>query len=204
MKPRVFMGLIEVSSYYTNLKRGFDELGIDSVFVDFGRHPFGFNAPPHWATRAMARLWNGHETRRGLGFLVRRLVNGLLRVVLLASAIVKYDVFIFGYLSSFFRYRELPLLKLLRKKIIYVFHGSDSRPPYADGYQVDSMDLAQMIRATAERKAAIRTIERYADAIVCTPIHTQLHERPVVKYQSLGLPIIHTAPPAAPSTAEGG
>lgn len=199
--PRIFMGLTEVASYYTNLKHGFDVLGVPCTFVDFGRHPFHFDTPPHWATRAMDRLWTGYERRSGPGFLVRRIAGVAVRALLLVTALARHDVFIFGFLSTFFDFRELPLLKALGKRVIYVFHGSDSRPPYVNGYQADNMDIAEMIRATRALKESIRTIEKYADAIVCTPIHTQLHERPVVKYQSLGLPIVHPGATPLPEVA---
>lgn len=191
--PRVFLGLTEVASYYTNLKHGFDALGVPCTFVDFGRHPFRFDTPPHWATRAMARIWPEKGRPSRLTLLPRRIASLAVRVGLLVDLLVRHDVIIFGYLSTLFRFHELPLLKLMGKRVIYVFHGSDSRPPYVSGYQADKMGIDEMIEATRTMKANIREVERHATAIVCTPIHTQLHERPVVKYQSLGLPIVQTS-----------
>ncbi|HRS98142.1 MAG TPA: hypothetical protein P5040_08135, partial [Smithella sp.] len=40
--PRIFIGLRELSGYYHHLKKGFDQLGLESVFVNLSGHPFGY------------------------------------------------------------------------------------------------------------------------------------------------------------------
>lgn len=80
---------------------------------------------------------------------------------------------------------------LLGKRIVYVFHGSDSRPPYLDGYQQRARRPGDLVAETRWKKRAIATIERYADAIVCTPIHTHLHERTAIAYQRIGIPVAY-------------
>lgn len=199
------MGLTEVSGYYANLRRGFAELGVECMFVDLSDHRFRYGGASR-VRSAEAVKWLGKLAAKSpaLRFLLRPL-NAIARVVLFVQAVSRSDVFIFGYLSTFFRYRELPILKLLGKRVIYVFHGSDSRPPYLDGYQHGRCSVTEIAALTRAKKAAIARIERYADAIVCTPIHTHLHEKPVIVFQMLGLPVQIAdagAEPAAPP-AEG-
>lgn len=200
---KIFIGLTEVAGYYANLKRGFDDHGVDCTYVDLSDHRFRYGGTSRvWSAELLKRL--GHAgTKNRLTRLLVLPLSIILRVILLVQAL-RCDVFIFGYLSSFFRFRELPLLKLLGKRIIYVFHGSDSRPPYLDGYQHGDRSVGQIARMTREKKQALATIEKYADAIVCTPIHTHLHEKPVVIFQMLGLPVQigdADAAPAAPAPA---
>ena len=109
-----------------------------------------------------------------------------LRLPLLAWAVAKHDTFVFGFASSFFAYLELPLLKLLRKRVVYIFPGSDSRPPYLNGAVARPEDARvnpdALVRTTRRTKPRVRTIERWADVVVANPLSAQLHERPIVSY----------------------
>ena len=49
-------------------------------------------------------------------------------------AILRFDAFVFCCWTSYFNYREVPLFRLLDKRIIYNFHGTDSRPGFKDGF----------------------------------------------------------------------
>jgi hypothetical protein len=109
----------------------------------------------------------------------------------------RFDVFIYGFGSTFLWYRELPVLKLLHKKIIYCFHGSDARPPYLDGSVMAGdrqVSVAVCTRLTRNYKARLRRIERYADVIVSHPPYAQLQERPFVSFLSLGIPMPAASP----------
>jgi len=186
---RIFLGLTEVSGYYRQLKSGFTDLGTECTFIDLSDHRFRYGGTSRiWAAELLKNviaLAGQSRTRRW----ALRPLNALLRHALLVHVARRCDVFIFGYRSTFFRFRELPILKRLGKRIIYVFHGSDSRPPYLDGYQHRSLSVSELAALTRKKKMAIATIERHADAIVCTPIHAHLHEKPVVVFQMLGVPV---------------
>lgn len=190
--PRVFLGLTEVCGYYSNLRHGFTELGVRSEFVALEEHPFQYGDQPsnriiQWAQRSTrrrliartrpARLWWGA-------------VDLAARVLLFTWATASFDVFIFGFGTTFFRNLELPLLKLMGKRIVYVFHGSDERPPYLSGYVMGgtarpSTDAG--IAMTGAMKDRIRRIERYADVVVSHPLSAHLHERPIVPFLSVGI-----------------
>src|SRR6185436_9736795 len=142
---RVFLGLTEVSGYYAHLRKGFEQIGGDCVFVDLSGHGLGYGgATDWWSARTLVRL---ATARRGV---MLRIVSLFLRGILFVHAAATCDVFVFGYLTTFFRFRELPLLQLLGKRIIYVFHGSDSRAPYLDGYQQQGLSIDALIAMTAE------------------------------------------------------
>lgn len=188
-RPRVFMGLMEVSGYYTHLKRGFEAIGIRSTFVSASKHAFGYGDESRFVVRLLQRVtgWRPPGTVRPL---LRAIAIVALRSVLLVSALPRHDVFIFGYFNSFLFLLDLPLLKFAGKKVICVLHGSDSRPAYLDGFQMRDEPPEKIARAARKQKWRIGMAERFADAIVCTPIHTHLHTRAVVKFQSIGLPIL--------------
>ncbi|MFQ5964406.1 MAG: glycosyltransferase [Candidatus Scalinduaceae bacterium] len=193
---KIFIGLTDVAGYYTNLKKGFDELGVKSVFVNLGGHPFEYggddtqNILIKLRKSVTAKLASTHRSSIFLKVLWRAL-RQILWTVLFAWAILRYDVFIFGYKSSFLSFYDLPILKFFKKKVIYIFHGSDSRPPYIDG-SIMSMNggltVEDCINLTRKQKNTLKRIERYADIIIGNPLSSHLHEKPVIVVQIIGIP----------------
>lgn len=194
---KVFLGFHDITGYYSSLKKGFDQLGVDSVFANAGANVFKYGEhsdhAPFWvrivsvlASRFGAvprekqwlRLW-------WYGWLT------LAKSQLFVWALLTYDVFIFGYATSFFALYDLPILRFFSKKIIFVFHGSDARPPYINGAIMSpsrNVSVQQCIELTRRRKRIIRRIERYADVVVSQPLYGHFHEKPFVNFSRIGLP----------------
>lgn len=215
---RVFLGLAEVSGFYSNLKAGFDEIGVSAELVTLTQHRFeyGDNHPSIFVRLAQAAV-AGRLTYQQASPPIRlfwTLWAAVTRLMLLIWALLRFDVFVFGCSTSFFRFRELPLLKFLGKKVIYNFHGTDGRCGFMDGFAEDifldpefregtgyigplreSDDMLTKrakIKAYAEitafRKANIDWIDRYADVIINSPSHGQYHTRPFVQRLIVGMP----------------
>ena len=124
------------------------------------------------------------------------------RIALLASAVVSHDVFILSSDTWVHRRLDLPLLRLLRKRVIIVFTGSDHRPPYLDGWfgaRESTPDWDDLARATRRVRQRVATAERYADEIVALPASAHFHTKPVIDFLRVGIPF---APPAD-SDADG-
>ncbi|HUU09799.1 MAG TPA: glycosyltransferase [Phycisphaerae bacterium] len=203
---RIFIGLVEVAGYCTQLKRGFDELGVDATFVDLSGHPFRYGPAgrPGPAKRLLLGLRRWATARLGSKRFLRslhRVFQTVVGIPLLVWGLFRYDVFIFGFGTSLCFYRELPILKRFGKTVIHVFLGSDVRPPYVNGAEAvepDALSTKACIRAARRRKRMLRRIERYADALVDLPTQAQFHERPFVSWAFVGMPF---APPAPPEPA---
>lgn len=196
-KPRVFIGLVDIASYYSGLKQGFDELGIEAVFVPLTRNRFTrevLGNPRHWVLDFVnwaVRLGGTDFRNRLAAIAYHRGLLPLTKFVLLVWAAFRFDVFIFGFATTFFNYRELPLLRLLGKKIIFVFNGSDSRPPYISGNYIHpefSRTIEECLAATRHTKATVLTIERNADFCVNHPPQAHFHERKFVNHCFVGHP----------------
>lgn len=219
---RIFIGLSEVSGFYTNLAKGFEAIGIDAEFVTLTDHRFQYQDPSRqhsifprfarWSVDKRLKAQSSSAPRR-LFWLTMMLFS---RCVLLVWAVMKFDVFIMGCATSFLRFRELPILKLFGKKIIYIFHGTDGRPAFMDGFAEDSFlpeslrdgtgyippfglsDSVDVVRAKCEayrrltirRKFSVDIINRYADIIVDSPSHGQHHTKPFVQRNIIGMPYI--------------
>ena len=154
--PRIFIGLNEVAGLYTSLQQGLEELGITTMRIDEGGNPRGYRParstdmdgrirPFHdgWARVAAGLERASHavsgrrrKARGGGRFLWAVAAAGVLamkttyRVALLVNVIFAYDVVMLTGGSSFFRGRELPLLRRLGKRVVVVFAGSDHRPAF--------------------------------------------------------------------------
>jgi glycosyltransferase involved in cell wall biosynthesis len=96
---------------------------------------------------------------------------------------INYDVFLFYYQGSFLsNYLDLPILKFFKKKIIFIYCGSDSRPPYLDGCVSPEGEgnCASLIRMTAQWKKRLLKVEKYADYIAVNRSSSHLHEKPAL------------------------
>ena len=210
--PRVFIGLVEIAGYYGGLARGLRELGVPVSHVTIREHPYYGCGVPHgslairvsnWLTRLHERALARRLTR--WGFKPVRWVH--LRMLFL-WAIAKHDVFVFSYGVSFFERRDLPVLKWLGKKLIFVFNGSDTRPPWMSGaYVADPVvSLAELSTITASSKQMVREVERYADVCVNHPLSAHFHEKPFANYLYIGNPgyidVASRYDPAAPRQAD--
>ena len=197
-RPRVLIGLGEVAGYYRGLKAGFDELGVEATYLDLSAHRFDYGGADQGLLVGWIRACAGKGARSsGVARVWWEVLRHVLRAVLFLEVLPKHDVFVFGFFSTFFFFLDLPVLKLFGKKVVYQFHGSDSRPPYLNGAIMSGEggpSIEECISLTRKRKIAMRVVERFADFIVNTPPQGHLHERPFVVWLQLGLPC---RPPSA-------
>ncbi|MGH8529900.1 MAG: hypothetical protein ACRETN_08665 [Nevskiales bacterium] len=208
-KPRIFLGLVEVAGYYGNLARGLRELGLEADFVSFTENKFAYPGASDIGPglqsirRLRGRLADSAQplSRRlacyGFGYLVLVLIYFL-------WAAVRYDVFIFGFRTHFLPgMLDLPLLRLCGKRIIFVFHGSDSRPPYLSGNYFEASPQT-LLRLTRRMRREIGCINRYAQHIVDHPPTTHFHRRPVVRWLAMGIPFSAPQIEARPAAVAAG
>jgi glycosyltransferase involved in cell wall biosynthesis len=210
MKARVFIGLGDICGYYTQLERGFLEVGVSCTFVNaFPDRDYGRLSRPGWIGR-FAEWVAQRRISAARGSLTRRFWSAMQAgslVLLLAYALVAFDVFIFSGGTTFLFQRDLWLLKLFRKRVIVVFHGSDSRPPYLNAASVGiegPFDVDGCVRETRVIKRKLRTIERYADVIVNHSMNSHLHERRIVNWLHVGIPYEAGVAAAARTSATDG
>jgi hypothetical protein len=190
---RVFIGLVEIAGYYGGLARGLRAKGVEVTFADLSEHRYAYGGDDQTTLIRLARRtarW-GAAGAGPLRRLAAKLLHRFALVLLMAWAIPRHDVFVFGFRTSFLRMRELPLLRLLGKRIVLVFNGSDARPPYIDGTDMDpahGRTIADCIGIARRKTSEIRRAERWADLVVSHALYLHLFERPAAGFQVLGLP----------------
>lgn len=189
-KYKIFMGMSNMAGYFTKLQSGFDKLGIDTFILDVTSDPFNYGVKQSCYIRYLRFLFS----QRGKGILPYKLLSILLYKISLIPfflwTLFKFDVFIFSFNMSFFRLMELPLLKLFKKRIIFIYLGSDSRPPYMSGIDINlkKSSLIQLINDSKNIKAKIKRVEKYADVIINSPASGQFHEKDFINWMCIGMP----------------
>lgn len=198
----MFVGPIEIAGHYSGLAAALRSVGVDAVAVDIGNHPFAYedatSAPG--PVRLAARVIRSRERARWRPLRVAWLAAELIsRSALLLWSLGRFDAFIFSHGHTIWFGRELPLLRLLQRPMVFVFNGSDARPPYVDGAIMaanSGRTIEDCIRLTARSKSRIRRIERHASAIVSQPAFSHFFERPVADFFRMGVPWTAAPTPA--------
>jgi hypothetical protein len=213
-RMRIFLGVTEISGFYTGLYRGLQQQGCSAVYAC---NPWSTHSSvtreavvreQAWPVRLFlfmgacdARVPKNRKLRK----VVVRAVNLLTRLPLLIYALLTCRVFIFGFGKPFFHHAELILLRLLGKKIIHVFHGSDNRPPYLDGTLVLNGQpdvLGRLFRRTQKIRRNVKWIERWGHYCISLAQTAHHHARPVLDLLgSTGLSV--NAPAADITPAKG-
>jgi hypothetical protein len=192
-RRRVFLGPTEIAGYYGALEDGFRKAGVDAVAVDLSGHRFlygGRRRPLPVAARPAAAAYR--QLAAGRATPLWRMAMRISSLVLFAWAVVRFDTFIFSFGRTFLGLRELPILRLMGKRMIFVLHGSDARPAYLDGGIMGTTSghsVADCVAITARQKRDLVKIERHATAVVAHPLYAHLLERPYVRSLALGVPV---------------
>jgi hypothetical protein len=197
-KLRIALAPVEIAGYYADLRVGLDELGVDARLLMVEAHSFRYGDRPPDGRFAQGALELARRSdpkkQPGLGRFLVRPANLLSRAALVAHAARHYDVLVLSYGSSLLHLADLPLLKRLGKKLIFIFHGTDSRPPYLNGKKVRAAGDAPGPHLAAEARRMKRTvawINRYADAVIDNPLSGHFHSRPFVNWFEILIPRIH-------------
>jgi hypothetical protein len=204
---RILIGLTEISGYACNLREGFRDLGVEADVLDLqpGAFRFGEDVPPTRLMRLLQRASRARlaKPRGSAGRRAAACAQVLATPLVLAQALFRYEAFVFLYDTSFLRQHELPLLRLLGKRVVYVFCGSDDRPTYVDGGLMSGPDatVEACIASVRRKKKMLRRVERHATAIVTNPSHGLLHERPFVIFPIVGIPRVAAAAAGEPAEA---
>lgn len=201
-KLRILIGVREIAGMATGLGEGFHSLGSHVAVLDLNGSSFShtrradvFN--PAWAT-CLNRLARKTK-RRSTGFLGRaihctyRTVSGLLA---LCIGVARYDQFIFLFGFSFLPWNlDLLLLKLLRKKTLMIFCGSDSRPGYLIGpwlrHQTalrGGFPSAAIAKLNRSQLAQLNRVSKWASVVVDHPLSAHLQPAPFISWLWAGLP----------------
>jgi hypothetical protein len=188
---------MEVSGLASGLVTGFRALGQPADLVLGYNHPFGYETfggvsilVDLWARVGGVRSTSKGIFRKVFWVFLHRIVGWIVFIRCLPS----YSAFIFTFGQSFTGGRlEIRLLRLLGKKVVFIYAGSDSRPPYLDGVVVpvglDSRGIARIVQVARKKFRMVRFQEKYANYVVNSPSSAQFHSKKFINWFSMGIPI---------------
>lgn len=190
---RILIGPGEVAGYFSSLKAGFDDLGIPCEHFVLIPNKFNYQESDYFLRSVYVQLAKLRNVKYRLIRYVGYCLEAALRLFVFLYAIIRCDVFITSGFGSFFRFYELPLMKLLGKKIVVVYLGTDARPPYLSGKHLDDVgkpfDHVTSKNETVSQVKLIRKVERYADVIINHTATAQFFTRDFIRLNALGMPI---------------
>jgi hypothetical protein len=188
-----------VAGYFSNLKQGFDQIGVKSDLFLRNIHPFKYKVKSSNIFQTIFFYISKKNSNRDRKNVIKKylffLLLNILSFVLLLYSLFRYKIFIFGFKECFFPwfgFIDLNLLKFFKKRIIFVFFGSDARPPYIDGALAslkDFNDTKNLIGITNKQKKDIKRIEKYSDIIINHPPTSHFHEKNFVSILCIGIPM---------------
>lgn len=162
-KSKVFIGPLEIANFASSLTLALRLQNIKANFYSYSTslHPFGYR------TDKMLFLYKKTPVK-GL--------NRLLRLFYFIKLALKYNTFIFLSPASILNNNlDLPILRFLNKKIIFVFTGCAERDPDFDiknpdficnRCQDDNWQIMFLCKQIELKKKIVRKFEKYADAII--------------------------------------
>ena len=129
-------------------------------------------------------------------YLSRILLNIYFFIIFLPWIALNIDVIFYcvGKTLSEFDLLELIIIKFLRKKIVFTFHGSDVRPPYisAPSFMSNQPNKSTLLYLNKTTKSILKIVKRaeiFADEILVSPSASAFFKRKVVNISLLGNPI---------------
>lgn len=188
---RVLIGPVEIAGIAQGLVQGLRALSVGADLVLGSEHPFAYGGTE--VDSIVVRAWRFSGTwcrrlpmRRWWLKIPLAILHLALGWVVLAWALSRYSDFVFIAGKSLTgTVVDLMLIQALRKRVVVIYVGSDSRPPYINGaWPMES--VAALARQTHRLKGKVARTERWASACVNAPGTAHFHERPVVNWFALG------------------
>ncbi len=192
-KIRISIGPGEVAGYFSNLKSGFDTLGISCEHFVLTSNKFEYGNSNYFFKSIFELIPDWYKSDFILIKFFGYLTQIIIRLVVFIYALINFDVFIFSGAGSFFKFYELPILKFFRKKILVVYLGSDARPPLFNGRYLDVSGSYANPEALQSESIQIikmiRRVEKYADVIVNHTATAQFFTRSFIRHVAVGVPM---------------
>lgn len=211
----VFIGPTEVAGFCAALSSGFREIGWASHTIDVGVHPFRYGPGESHSAYLAFMQWAfgwlvGVERRVGIRLLFYPL-RRVLMVGVFIWAIFTCGNFIYIVGRSLLPWHiDLWLLKTLRRPVLHVYLGSDSRPPFLSGHWLaDHSDLAMgsmvdlTVRRSRRQRARLQRIYNWSKFVIDNPMSALAQPHRFINWFYLGFPTTLTAR-GAPSASERG
>lgn len=184
---------MEIAGYYRNLAKGFKSIGVDCDLLLYEKHPFypETTIPPKLLGEIQKRN-SDKKVQKNIKKLLLIGYTDILKIIWAFYVIYKYNTFIFSAGNSLLRWNiDLPILKLLNRKVIAVFHGSDTRPPFCDGGSFTKhLTWRELKKNTYKKSKIINYFQSQGSFIIANPLSSFHYlKKPFINFLAIGLPL---------------
>ncbi len=198
-QQRILWAGNNIAGHYQFLHDEFCRIGLNS-HITHGSHKFKYSQSYEEKSKIIKIylyfIKQRQSSRRLNRYLSRIFLNIYFFIVILPWIAINIDVIFYcvGQTLSEFHLLELIIIKFLRKKIIFTFHGSDVRPPYisAPSFMSNKPNKSNLLYLKESTKSIIKIVKRaelFADEILVSPSASGFFKRKVVNISFLGNPI---------------
>lgn len=196
---KVAIAPVELAGISESLAEGIRENGHVATLILKEPHRFAYEtAPSRGVVRQLQmaqRKWSElrHSSRRWARALAAaHLALTAWRVVAWMAMTHHVVVYVFSRTITNTTL-ELWLLRLLRRKVVFFYCGSDLRPGFMDGPTIQDVQdepdpEAQLARLLRQQRHRIKTQERWSTLCVAHPAYAHFLTRPFADLAVLGLP----------------
>lgn len=200
---RVLIGPREIAGVAVGLGEGFSKLGWKAGVLDVEGHPFGY-AERSLSFNSKLLIWLNKLSAKSrrcstnpLGKFVHAVVRTFALGLGLVIALLEYDNIIFLFGVTYLPWNvDLFLFRLLGKKTLMIYCGSDSRPCYLNGGWLHRMEelahgnfpLSAIHKRNRYQLRQLRRMAKWVDNIIDHPMSAHLQLRNCVSWLWVGLP----------------
>ena len=196
-KLRFFLAPLEICGLYANYTASLRVLGYKAEFFDLSNPAYTKwdRRQSAWPIRFAVRIyWFSRHAQTG-NFLKRGLAARLYQLtslILMVWVALTFDVVVLKSGETVTgRAFETWLYKRLGVRIIAIFHGSDSRPPYLMPISPHEA-VGDLYRRTLATKARVDAVRTFADVIVDNPSSAHNQTGRCCIYQVIGNAVDHS------------
>jgi glycosyltransferase involved in cell wall biosynthesis len=204
IKNKILIGPYDIAGYYSNLAKGLKQIGVNCDFITYVNHPFNYGGETKEPfLLKLTKYANSYVNISKYPYIITitaKIFAIVFSTLWAINAIIKYDVFIFGFGKSLMIYNiDLVLLKYLNKKVISnMAHGSEARPIYIDG-SFQSYDgsynpsINKIISGAINSKKLVEKHQRLSTYLIGAPYSTSYFaEKKFINSFALGIPYENT------------
>lgn len=191
---KFFFGKIDFHSYLSTLKLGLHENNVDSFLLreDGPEKTYLDLSNSNFITKIYFFFKDKFIKSRGFRkfniFRYIYTISYMLSVcILIIWIILNFKYIFFNSGESFFNSNfDCKIFRFFKIKIITIFVGSESRPPYLSNYNLNNFNLNKLQEKDKTVKNLIRKVEKNFDIIIQNPLSGYYHKKPFVISQYLG------------------
>jgi|GEM_PF-3224180 len=186
----IFIGFFEAAGYFAGLSKALNDIGNKTTEYYYFDNKFKY-VQPNYSYFNVLKFFYRHAD--STSFSVRnlsKLTFNIFSFFFFIYSVLKFKTFIFSSQSFFFYWgkgREFQLLRFFKKKLVFIFTGSDSRAPFLSGYNIDKPQ-AELVKLSLKKIKFLNTFSCKTSYVIDSPSTSHLHVVPVIDFFKIGIP----------------